>query len=68
MKDKIQRFAHVSSDIYYLPEAGIDPNVDALIASGQLIVTGIGTRRDGTAVRFARSKGQTYHRPPKGAI
>ncbi len=57
------KFLHVSSHPYHLPPAGKDPQVDRLVAAGELKLVGSTTGKDGVEIRFAVSKGVIYRKP-----
>lgn len=56
------KFHHIASQVYHLPLLGADPNVDNLIARGELRDVETVTLADGKQIRVARSKGVTYRR------
>jgi hypothetical protein len=59
-----KKFLHVSAHPYHLPAAGVDPNVDNLIARGEMCLRGTVVADDGKTFRAAVSKGVTYRRYP----
>lgn len=62
----LPRVLQTAVEVYHLPPKDKDPQVEVLISRGDLIVMSTGFQRDGTEIRYARSKGKPYRRFPEG--